>query len=85
MTVNITVALEGVVGPDAYDGDAPVSYPRNVIEQAVDDAITNTPTPAVLPSTPLDQPRTRSLVPGQSDLHVLSVWRGCRTFHSLNE
>ena len=55
VTVNITVAPEGVVGSDVYDDHAPVTYPRNIIEQAVDDAIANTPTPAALPGTPLDR------------------------------
>jgi hypothetical protein len=38
VTVNITLAPEGVLGPDAYDEHAPSTYPRNVIEQAIDDA-----------------------------------------------
>ena len=55
MTVNITLAPEGVLGPDAYDDHAPGTYPRNAIEQAIDDAITNTPTPSTLTGTPLDR------------------------------
>jgi transcriptional regulator with XRE-family HTH domain len=55
VTVNITLAPEGVLGPDAYDEHAPGTYPHNVIEQAIDDAITNTPTPSTLPGTPLNR------------------------------
>jgi hypothetical protein len=55
VTINITLAPEGVLGPDAYDDHAPATYPRNAIEQAIDDAITNTPTPSTLPGTPLDR------------------------------
>src|SRR6476660_7625859 len=46
---------EGALGPDAYDDPAPATYPRNAIEQAIDDAITNPPTPSTLPGTPLDR------------------------------
>lgn len=53
VTVNITLAPEGVFGTDAYDEHAPVTYPSNAIEHAVDEAITNTPTPSALPGTPL--------------------------------
>ena len=55
VTVNITLAPEGVRGPDANDDHAPATYPRNTIEQAIDDAIANTPTPSALPGTPLDR------------------------------
>lgn len=55
VTVNITLAPEGVLGSDAYDDHAPRTYPGNAIEQAIDDAITSTPTPAALPGTPLDR------------------------------
>jgi transcriptional regulator with XRE-family HTH domain len=55
VTVNITLAPEGVLGPDAHDDHAPGTYPRNAIEQSIDDAITSTPTPATLPGTPLDR------------------------------
>lgn len=54
VTVNITLAPEGALGDDAH---APVPYPRNAIEQAIDDAIANTPTPSGLPGTPLDRLR----------------------------
>jgi hypothetical protein len=46
VTVNSTLAPEGALGDDAH---APVPYPRNAIEQAIDDAIANTPTPSGLP------------------------------------
>jgi transcriptional regulator with XRE-family HTH domain len=55
VTVNITLAPEGVLGSDAYDDHSPGTYPGNAIEQAVDDAITNTPTPSSLPGSPLDR------------------------------
>lgn len=55
VTVNVTLAPEGVLGTDAYDDHAPGTYPGNAIEHAIDDAITNTPTPATLAGTPLDR------------------------------
>jgi hypothetical protein len=55
VTINITLAPEDARGHDAYDDHAPATYPRNAIEQAIDDAIANTPTPAALPGTPLDR------------------------------
>jgi hypothetical protein len=55
VTINITLAPEDARGHDAYDDRAPATYPRNAIEQAIDDAIANTPTPARLPGTPLDR------------------------------
>ena len=55
VTINITLALEDARGHDAYDDGAPATYPRNATEQAIDDAITNTPAPARLPGTPLDR------------------------------
>jgi hypothetical protein len=53
VTVNITIAPEGVLGPDGYDDHAPATYPRNGIEQAIEAAIAETPTPFTLPGTPL--------------------------------
>lgn len=53
VTVSVTLAPEGVLGPDEYDDHAPAAYPSNVIEQAIEEAITMTPTPANLPGTPL--------------------------------
>ncbi|MDT5050350.1 MAG: hypothetical protein QOG75_6254, partial [Mycobacterium sp.] len=55
VTVNITLAPEDARGHHAYDDHAPATYPRNAIEQAIDDAIANTPTPSALPGTPLDR------------------------------
>jgi transcriptional regulator with XRE-family HTH domain len=55
VTVDITLAPEGVLGADAYDDHAPGTYPGNAIKQAIDDAITNTPTPATLTDAPLDR------------------------------
>ena len=54
VTVNITLAPEGARSDD-FDDHAPVTYPRNAIEAAIDDAITHTPTPSALPGTPLDR------------------------------
>jgi hypothetical protein len=42
--VNITLAPEGARSDD-FDDHAPVTYPRNAIEAAIDDAIAQTPTP----------------------------------------
>ncbi|WP_094287403.1 transcriptional regulator [Mycobacterium lehmannii] len=53
-TVNITLASEGA-GSNDFDDHSPVTYPRNAIEAAIDDAITSTPTPSALPGTPLDR------------------------------
>lgn len=53
MTVNITLAPDRALGTDEYDEHAPVTYPSNAIEQAVNDTITNTPTPCTVPGTPL--------------------------------
>ena len=54
VTVNITLAPEGARSDD-FDDHAPVTYPRNAIEAAIDDAITHTPTPSALPGTSLDR------------------------------
>src|SRR6185312_12381627 len=54
VTVNITLAPEGARSHD-FDDHAPVTYPRNAIEPAIDDAITHTPTPSALPGTALDR------------------------------
>lgn len=55
VTVNITLAPEGVPSSYDFDDHAPATYPRNAIEAAIDDAIAHTPTPSALPSTPLDR------------------------------
>jgi DNA-binding XRE family transcriptional regulator len=55
VTINITLSPEGVLGSDAYDDHAPGTYPLNAIEQAIDGAITDTPTPSTLTGTPLDR------------------------------
>lgn len=55
VTVNITVAPEGVHSSDDFDDHAPVTYPRNAIEAAINDAIAHTHTPSALPGTPLDR------------------------------
>lgn len=52
VTINIGLAPEDARSQD-YDDHAPASYPRNAIEQAVDETIATTPTPAMLPGTPL--------------------------------
>lgn len=49
--VDITVAGGSPRG--SYDDYRPPPYPRNPIEQAVEDAIIETPTPAALPGSPL--------------------------------
>jgi transcriptional regulator with XRE-family HTH domain len=55
VTVNITLAPEGARSSADVDDHAPVTYPRNAIEAAIDDAITHTPTPSALPGIPLDR------------------------------
>jgi hypothetical protein len=56
VTINITLApAEDARGEDGYNDHAPPTYPRNAIEQAIDEAIANTPTPSALPGTPLDR------------------------------
>ena len=55
VTVNITLAPEGARSSADVDDHAPVTYPRNAIEAAIDDAITHTPTPSALPGTSLDR------------------------------
>jgi hypothetical protein len=57
VTINITLSPEGVLGSDAYDDHAPGTYPLNAIEQAIDGAITDTPTP----SSP-DRSRVKGIV-----------------------
>lgn len=52
-TVRISVAPAGVHSSEDFDDHAPATYPRNAIEAAVHDAIAETPTPAMLPGTPL--------------------------------
>jgi hypothetical protein len=54
VTINISLAPEDARGHDAYDGHASATYPRNAIEQAIDDAIASTPTPSALAG---DSPR----------------------------
>ncbi|KPN46196.1 DNA-binding protein, partial [Mycobacterium intracellulare subsp. chimaera] len=55
VTVNIAVAPDAVSSSYDFDDHAPATYPRNAIEQAIDDAIANTPTPSTLPGTPLER------------------------------
>jgi len=55
VTINITLAPEDARGHDTYDNHAPATYPRNAIEQVIDDAIDDTPTPGALSGTPLDR------------------------------
>jgi len=53
-TVNITLATNDASSDD-FDDHAPIRCPRNAVEQAIDDAIANTPTPSALQGTPLDR------------------------------
>ena len=54
VTVSVALAPEGRE-PGAFDAHAPQPLPRNLIEGAVDKAITETPTPSMLPGGPLDR------------------------------
>ena len=58
LTVPVTVSVS--LAPQdresgAFDAHAPQPFPRNAIEGAIDSAITETPTPSMLPGTPLDR------------------------------
>lgn len=55
VTVNITLAPKTAGAAEDFDDHAPATYPRNAIEQAIDDAIAHTPTPSALHGTPLDR------------------------------
>lgn len=54
VTVSVTLAPQDRE-PGAFDAHAPQPFPRNAIEGAIDSAITETPTPSMLPDTPLDR------------------------------
>ena len=54
VTVSVTLAPQDPE-PGAFDAHAPQPLPRNAIEGAIDSAITETPTPSMLPGTPLDR------------------------------
>jgi transcriptional regulator with XRE-family HTH domain len=54
VTVSVTLAPEDHE-PGAFDAHAPQPLPRNAIEGAIGRAITDTPTPSMLPGTPLDR------------------------------
>ncbi|CAN5314923.1 hypothetical protein BH09ACT8_BH09ACT8_66540 [soil metagenome] len=54
VTVSVTLAPQDRE-PGAFDAHAPQPLPRNAIEGAIDIAITETPTPSMLPGTPLDR------------------------------
>lgn len=54
VTVSVTLAPQDRE-PGAFDAHAPQPLPRNAIEGAIDSAITETPTPSMLPGTPLDR------------------------------
>lgn len=54
VTISIGLAPEDARSQD-YDDYAPAPYPRNPIEQTIDEAIATTPTPAALAGTPLDR------------------------------
>lgn len=54
VTISVTLAPQDH-SYDDFEAHAPSPYPRNAIEQAINDAIANTPTPATLPGSPLDR------------------------------
>ena len=54
VTISVTLAPQDHE-PGAFDAHAPQPLPRNAIEGAIDSAITETPSPSMLPGTPLDR------------------------------
>lgn len=54
VTITITLAPEAREAGE-WDAHSPQPFPRNVIERAIDSAISETPTPSTLPGTPLER------------------------------